>query len=132
MRIRTEFIGKFWFNLLPPELQERRGPERLGIPHTFKPQLPFVEAVLTTAGLFLRIVSGCILFALWGAYSLFVWGTVRSLWLRAGLLLALLLAFLAAVGVIMALLGALMQWLASKSLRQNKLDISSHNRSKEP
>lgn len=67
--------------------------ERFAIPHTFKPQLSLVEAAISAAGAFLRILFGSTLFAVWGTYTFYAWNSIHNVLLRGGALLALLLVF---------------------------------------
>ena len=89
---------------------DRRGaarPERLPLPHTYKPNLSLKEAAVAATGAFLRIVLGSVVFAVWGACSLAVWGTFPSLWLRLALLTLMLVAFLVTFTLLMLVLRAL-------------------------
>jgi len=89
---------------------DRRGaarPERLPLPHVYKPNLGLKEALAATIGAFLRIVLGSVMFAVWGACSLAVWGSFRSLLLRLTLLGLMLGAFLVTFTVTLLVLRAL-------------------------
>lgn len=83
--------------------------ERLAIPHTFKPQLSFVEAVVAALAAFLRVLLGCLLFAVWGAYSLFAWSTIRDPFLRVGVQLSLFLLFAASFVLVMLAIATLVR-----------------------
>jgi hypothetical protein len=91
--------------------------ERFAIPYTFKPQLTVVEAAISAAGAFLRIVSGSILFAVWGAYTLFAWNSIRNVLLRGGTVLALLLLFAVSFAGLMLAISALVRKCLSKAPR---------------
>lgn len=83
--------------------------ERFAIPYNFKPQLSVVEAAISAAGAFLRIFFGSILFAIWGAYTLFAWSSIHNVLLRGSAVLALLLLFAAAFAVLMLAVSALVR-----------------------
>ena len=94
----------------PAENEETRSRgERFAIPFSFKPQLSFWEGVVGAAGAFLRVLLGCILFAVWGAYSLMFWSTIRSVWLRIGVLSSFLIAFLLSQALTMLAIAAVMR-----------------------
>ena len=110
-----------YFSTLPAESGENRsGSERFAIPFSFKPQLSFREAVVGAVGSFLRVVLGCILFAVWGAYSLKLWATIRSPWLRIGLLSSLLIAFLLSLALTMLAIAAVMRSVLPKRSRAGR------------
>jgi len=105
----------------PAENEDTRSEgERFAIPFSFKPQLSFWEGVIGAAGAFLRVLSGCILFAVWGAYSLMFWNTIRSLWLRIGLLSSLLIAFLLSQALTMLAIAAVMRSVLPRSSRAGR------------
>jgi hypothetical protein len=70
----------------------RTGFQRLPIPHTFNEGLGFPEAAIAVAQALLRILLGCLLFAMWGTLALWLWDAIRSpIW--RGLVLAPVVAF---------------------------------------
>jgi hypothetical protein len=83
--------------------------ERLPIPHTFKPQLSFTEAVIGTAGAFSRIFLGSLLFAVWGSYSLVAWTAIRNQFWRIGALLLMFFLFLLTFVLLMLGISALVR-----------------------
>jgi hypothetical protein len=83
--------------------------ERFAIPYTFKPQLSLAEAAISAAGAFFRIFFGSILFAVWGAYSFYVWSSIRNMFLRGGALLALLLLFAVSLALLMLMVSKLVR-----------------------
>ena len=89
--------------------------ERFAIPHTFKPQLSFAEALIGTAGAFLRIFLGSLLFAVWGAYSLEAWCAIQSLFWRVGALLPLFLLFLCSFTLLMLGISAFVRTVSPHS-----------------
>lgn len=90
-----------------PERRAETAPERLPLPHTFKPQLTLAEALRALASLFLRILLGALLFAVWGACSLAVWSGVHSWFLRFAMLGTMVLAFVPTFAILMLVLRAL-------------------------
>lgn len=89
-------------------------PERMPLPHTFKPRLRFAEAVVAVMGAFLRIFLGSLIFAVWGTYSLAAWSEIRNPFLRAAALLPLFTLFLLTFGAMLAAIGALVRACAPK------------------
>ena len=90
-----------------PERRIRAVTERLPLPHSFKPQLTVAEAALAVAGTTLRILTGSLLFAVWGACSVAVWQSPHPLALRCACLGLMFPAFLLAFGIVMLLIRAL-------------------------
>ena len=84
--------------------------ERFATPFTFKPRLSVIEAILEVFASFFRIVLGCLLFAVWGTYSILAWFNVPNLFLRFLALLALLLAFLAALAILMVVIATIVRF----------------------
>lgn len=80
--------------------------ERFAIPHAFKPQLSFPEAIIAAMGAFLRIFLGSLLFAVWGAYTMVMWSTIRTPLLRVALLLPMILLFLVLFTLLMMAIAA--------------------------
>lgn len=115
------YISKAWSLLFPPSVraeawQDRSAYERFAIPYTFKPQLSFLEAVVAAFGAFVRVVLGCLLFSVWGSYSLFAWSTIRSPFWRVGIQFPLFLCFVLSFLVVMLAIAALVR-AASPRLR---------------
>jgi hypothetical protein len=109
-----------WALLFPPVVEaaapeDRSAYERLAIPHTFKPRLSFLESVVAALATFLRLISGCILFAVWGAYSLYAWSSFHHPLLRIGLQLPLFLCFLLSFALAMLTITALLKVVLPKS-----------------
>ena len=101
LRMRSSYIAWAQALLFPPEAPDDRPQyDRLAIPHTFKPQLSFPEAVVATIGAFLRIILGSLLFAVWGTYSAFSWTTIRNPFLRIAVELGMGLIMLILVGIL--------------------------------
>ncbi len=57
------------------------------LPYSFKPQLTLLEAALAACMAFVRIVLGCLLFAVWGSYTLAAWSHLRGQWWRVPVIL---------------------------------------------
>jgi hypothetical protein len=89
----------------PSELHARSADrpayERLAVPFTFPPQLSVVEALCATAGAFVRIVLGSMLFAAWGAASFLAWAKPWHLFWRLLALVLLLCLFLSVAAAVM-------------------------------
>ena len=107
-------------NLLFPPTTSYRGTDRsvyqrFAIPFAFKPRLSVFEAMVAVAATFLRLVLGCLLFAVWGTYSLLVWFNVASLFFRICILVPLLVVFLLALALMLLAIGALVKALVPRS-----------------
>ena len=110
----NSYISKMRALLFPPsvDIELREGlssHKRLAIPHTFKPQLSFLVAVVATLGAFVRVVLGCMIFAVWGTYSLFAWSTIRNPFWRIGIQLPLFLGFALSFLIAMLAIAALVR-----------------------
>lgn len=88
--------------------------ERFALPHAFKPQLSFTEAVVSVAGAFLRIVLGSLVFAFWGTYSLVAWTSIRNLFVRVVAVLLLLVLFLLTFTLLMLAIAAIVRTASRK------------------
>jgi hypothetical protein len=88
--------------------------ERFAIPHTFKPQLSLLEALISVGGAFLRIVLGSILFGVSGTYTYIAWITIRNPFLRVFVVLALILVFIVSFTFLMLAISALVRMLWPK------------------
>jgi hypothetical protein len=105
-------LGKLWSQLFPPDPAFRDAPdrsiyERFAIPFAFKPRLSVLEATVAAIATFFRIVLGCLLFAIWGTYTLLVWFDIPNLFWRVAILLPLLAVFLLALALLMLAITAL-------------------------
>jgi hypothetical protein len=100
-----------------PDDPGRPSYERLAIPHTFKPQLSVAEAAISATGAFFRIFFGSILFAVWGTYTFYFWSTIRNVFLRGGVLLALLLGFVISFAFLLLAISALVRKCLARSPR---------------
>ncbi len=88
--------------------------ERFAIPYTFKPQLSLVEALISVAAAFLRILLGSILFGFSGAYAILAWTSIRNLFLRLGAVLVLISIFVVSFAFLMLAISALVRMLWPK------------------
>jgi hypothetical protein len=52
--------------------------DTFAIPHTFKPRLGFLDALVATLASLCRIFLGSLLFAAWGVFTLRVWNAIPS------------------------------------------------------
>jgi hypothetical protein len=96
-------------NLIGQDDPARSSYQRLAIPHTFQPQLSLLEAAISAAGAFLRILFGSILFAVWGTYTFYAWSTIRNLFLRGSAMLGLFLLFAVSFAFLLLLISALVR-----------------------
>jgi hypothetical protein len=101
MTPRLEKIRLLMFAAVEQPGGNRSAPERLAIPFTFPPRLTFMEAVVAAIGAFLRILLGCLLFAVCGTYTLFAWSTIHNLVLRVVAVLSLLVLFLFSLALLL-------------------------------
>lgn len=83
--------------------------ERFAIPYSFKPQLSFAEAVVAAIGAFIRVFLGCLLFAVWGSYSLFTWSAIRNPLLRVAAELPMFLLFVITTAALMIAITSLVK-----------------------
>ncbi len=82
----------------------RTGIQRLAIPHTFNEGLGFPEAAIAVAQALLRILLGCLLFAMWGTLALWLWHAIGSRFWRGLVLVPILALFLLSLlGVMIAI-----------------------------
>jgi hypothetical protein len=105
-------ILKIGHLLFPAEEPSRAaGPvspfEQFAVPYQFQPKLTLGEAVVSVFLALLRIFTGSILFALWGAYSFMTWNAFQNSLGRAIVLAVLLAAFLVALGGLMIAINTL-------------------------
>ena len=111
--MRHDYVSKAWTLLFPTGVRpgggDRSAYERFAIPYTFKPQLSFLEAVVAAIGAFLRVLFGCLLFAVWGTYSLFTWSTIHDPFLRVGIQLPLFFCFVLCFMLVMLAIAALIK-----------------------
>jgi hypothetical protein len=78
--------------------------DAFAVPHTFKPRLGFLDALVATLASLCRIFLGSLLFAAWGVFTLRVWNAIPNRALGA---LAVLLPALLFVGSLAALLRSI-------------------------
>ena len=88
--------------------------ERFAIPYSFKPQLSLLEAVIAASGAFSRIVLGSLLFAVWGTYTFLAWISIRNLFWRVAVLLAMIVLFVLSFALLMLAISALVRMLWPK------------------
>ena len=87
----------------PPDHAARGGSPlaQFATPHTFAPNLSPGLALLAVAASLARVFGACVLFALWGGLSVFVWSAIENHFWRAAAVLALVLLLLAALAALM-------------------------------
>jgi hypothetical protein len=77
------------------------GIQRLAIPHSFNDGLSVPEAAIAVAQALLRIVLGCLLFAMWGTLAMWLWAAIGSYFWRGLVLLPVLALFLSSLLAVM-------------------------------
>jgi hypothetical protein len=88
--------------------------ERLALPYVFRPQMSAVEALVGVATAFTRIFWGSLLFAVWGAYTLIAWRSIRNHFWRTAAMLSLVVLFVFLFGLLMLGISALARKLLPK------------------
>ncbi len=79
----------------------------LAVPFQFNPCLGFVQGLVAVAAVFARILTLCVVFAVWGVLSLLGWGRIASPWWRAAAAVPILLALPTALIPPMLAIGSL-------------------------
>ena len=110
-------LEKLWLLLFPVVEQSgqvtgkvnRSAYERFAIPFTFQPRLSLLEAVVAAIGAFLRIFLGCLLFAVWGTYTLFAWSMIHKPLLRVAAVMALFMLFLFLLALLLVTIAFLIR-----------------------
>jgi hypothetical protein len=80
---------------------------RLAVPFMFNPDLGPVAAFFAVMGALARIFSACVLFALWGGFSAWVWTLIANRFWRMAAVGPLVLIFPAALASLLLGIGAL-------------------------
>jgi hypothetical protein len=80
---------------------------RLALPFMFNPDLGPAAACLAVAGALARIFAACVLFALWGGFSAWVWTAIASRFWRMAAVGPLVLVFPALLASLLLAIGAL-------------------------
>jgi hypothetical protein len=117
--VKLRLWEKVRAELFPPtepaaETTGRSDYERLAIPHTFKPQLSLIEAIIAAFGAFLRIFLGSLLFAVWGTYTLFAWAKLGNYFWRVVAMVPLTLLFLLTFTFLMLAISAAVRTVSPK------------------
>jgi hypothetical protein len=81
--------------------------QRFAIPHSFKPDLSFGEAVIASLATFLRIFLGSILFGVYGWNALVKWTAIRSMFWKVVAVPPIVLGFLVLLAALMLAISAL-------------------------
>jgi hypothetical protein len=87
---------------------------RLAMPHSFNPDLGAGEALSAVAGTLARIFGACLLFALWGGFSAWVWTAIASHFWRIAALGPLVLVFFGAFAALMLAIAAVERAIAPR------------------
>jgi hypothetical protein len=83
--------------------------ERFAVPHTFKPQLTFLEAIISAGGALLRILLGSLLFAFYGWYSFVSWSAFDEMLWRVVVLIVLTAGFIGLFTLLMLSIASLVR-----------------------
>jgi hypothetical protein len=94
--------------------QPGTGIQRLPIPHTFNDGLSFPEAAIAVAQALLRILLGCLLFAMWGTLALWLWDSIGSHFWWGVVLVPVLALFLSSMFALMVAITVLTKAVAPK------------------
>ena len=119
MDFKNPFLNRAAALLFPPDggddrALDRSAYERFAIPFTFKPRLSLAEALVAVFGALLRIFLGCLLFAVWGSYTLFAWSTIPNLLLRVAVVVPMFLLFLFAMALLLLTIAVMMRAMTSR------------------
>jgi hypothetical protein len=79
---------------------------RLALPFMFNPNLGPAGALIAVVWCLARIFSSCLLMALWGGFSAWVWTAISSHFWRMAAVVPLLLLFPAALAGLLLAIGA--------------------------
>lgn len=79
----------------------------LAMPHTFKPDLGPVAALIAVMGTLARIFGACFLFALWGGFCAWTWTAIGSRFWRVAAVAPLALLFPVALAGLLLGIGAI-------------------------
>ena len=90
---------------------------RLALPHSFDPDLGSGEALSAVVGTLVRIFGACVLFALWGGFSAWVWVSIGSHFWRIAALGPLVLVFFMAFAALMLAITAVERKVRPKHYR---------------
>jgi hypothetical protein len=83
--------------------------ERFAVPHSFPPNLSLPEALVRVGGALARILSGSLLFAVWGVLSARAWAAMPNQFWRAASILPLAFLFLMPFAALMAGIAAMVR-----------------------
>lgn len=87
---------------IPPDSARGGSPlAQFATPHTFNPNLSVGNALLAVAACLARVFGACVLFALWGGLSVYVWSAIEGHFWRSAAVLALVFLLLAAMAALM-------------------------------
>ena len=86
----------------------------LAVPHQFNPTLGFIGGLVAVAATFARILTVCVVFAVWGTLSLLAWSRIGSQFWRMCAVLPVMLALPAALVPPLLAIGAVERWMHSR------------------
>jgi hypothetical protein len=87
---------------------------RFAAPYTFSPDLSFGEALIAVAACLTRVFSACVLFSVWGAFSVFAWSAISGRFWRAVAMPPLILLFLVALAILMSMISVVQRAITPK------------------
>ncbi len=116
--MNSQLVAKVRTLLLAPVERDQPGTrpayQRLAIPHSFKPELSFSEAMIAAFGAFLRIFLGSILFGVYGWNALVRWNAIGSTFWKVVAAPPIILLFLVLLVLLMAAISAMVRKLLSR------------------
>ncbi len=92
-----------------PQQMGRTMYQRMAIPHTFKPELSFGEAMVASFAAFLRIFLGSILFGVYGWNVLVWWTSIHSTFWKVVAAPPAVVGFLVLLMLLMAGISAIVR-----------------------
>jgi hypothetical protein len=83
-------------------------------PYTFSPDLSLGEALIAVAACLARVFSACVLFSVWGAFSVLAWSAISDRFWRAVAIPPLILLFLVALAILMIVISVVQRAITPK------------------
>ena len=90
--------------------------ERLPVPYVFRPLMSVADASVAAVTIFTRIFLGCLLFAVWGTYTMFAWSSIPSHFWRTTAMLPLAILFVFLLGLLMLGISAASSYVTKRAL----------------
>jgi len=105
---------KAWLRLAFGGPERGPGIQRLAIPYVFNEGLGIRDTAIATTLAFLRIILGCLLFAVWGVLALWLWPAMGPHFWRWPVLVFVLALFLSSILALMISISMLANAVALK------------------